>query len=161
MTDQNSRKFVEDVETDQHLEKWFRSSRWMTQAEDIERDTEKFKRNVLTDEKLRNGTLKEFVQSLLMDEHEEYGKLRKLVMSLLMDRELEQESMKELKTKLQMDQKMRRADDVAVKSVNDSGAAENCSEHDVGQVIILERVVTIWLFDTGADTHVMPKSVWE
>ena len=96
-----------------------------------------------------------------MDEHEEYGKLGKLAMSLLMDRELEHECMKELMTKLLMDQNLRRADDVAMKSVNESGAPENWSEHDVGQVIIQERVVTTWLFDTRAVTQVMPKSVWE
>ena len=133
----------------------------MTQAEDSERDTEKFVQNMLTDQKLRNGKLKEFVQSLLVDEPEEYGILRKLVMSLFLDPELEQESMKEFMTKLLMDRKLRRVDDVGVKSVNESGAAENCSEHDVGQVKIQERVMTTWLFDTGADTHVMPKSVWE
>ena len=35
------------------LEQWFRSSRWMTQAE--ERDTEKFVQNMLSDQKFRNG----------------------------------------------------------------------------------------------------------
>ena len=58
-----------------------------------ERDTVKLVQNMLTDQKLRNGKLKEFVQSLLMVEHEEYGQWRKFVMSLLMNRDLERESM--------------------------------------------------------------------
>ena len=37
----------------------------------------------------------------------------------------------------------------------------NGSEEDVHQVRIQEKVETIWLFDTGADAHVMPKHVWE
>ena len=82
-------------------------------------------------------------------------------MSLVMDRELERESMKELMAKFLMDQTLRRADDVTVKSVNESGATDNSSEHDAGQVIVQEKIVTTYLFDTGADTHVMPKCVWE
>ena len=45
--------------------------------------------------------------------------------------------------------------------MNESGTAVNCSEHDAGQAIVQEKVVTTWLFETGADTHVMPKCVWE
>ena len=33
--DQSCGKFVESVGTDRHLEKWFRSSRWMTQAKTV------------------------------------------------------------------------------------------------------------------------------
>ena len=43
-----------------------------------ERDTVKLVQNMLTDQKLRNGKLKEFVQSLLMVEHEEYGQIEKI-----------------------------------------------------------------------------------
>ena len=82
-------------------------------------------------------------------------------MSLVMDRELERESMRELMAKFLMDKKLRRADDVTVKSVNESGAADNSLEHDAGQVIVQAKIVTTWLFDSGADTHVMPKCVWE
>ena len=35
------------------------------------------------------------------------------------------------------------------------------SERYVNHVRIQEKVETIWLFDTGADAHVMPKNVWE
>ena len=160
-TDQHCGKFVESVGTDRHLEKWFRSSRWMTQAKNSERDTVKLVQNMLTDQKLRNGKLKEFVQSLLMVEHEEYGKLRKLVMSLLMNRDLERESMNELMAKSLMDRRLTRADAAKVKSVNESGSVQNSSEHDVGQVIVQEKFVTIWLLDTRAVTHVMPKCLWE
>ena len=50
--------------------------------------------------------------------------------------------------------------DVTVRSVNESGTAVNCSGHDGGQVKNAGKNVTTWLFDTGADTHVMPKCVW-
>ena len=126
-----------------------------------ERDTVKLVQNMLTDQKLRNGKLKEFVQSLLMVEHEKYGQWRKLVMSLLMNRDLERESMNELIEKSLMDRRLRRADDVTVKSVNESRAVQNCPEHDVGQAIVQEKVVTTWLLDTRAFTHVMPKCLWE
>ena len=82
-------------------------------------------------------------------------KLRRVVTSLLLD------SMKELVAKFLMDLRWRQAHDVTVKSVNESGTAVNCSDHDAGQVIVQEKVVTSRLFDTGADTHVMPKCVWE
>ena len=60
-----------------------------------------------------------------------------------------------------MDLRWRQAHDVNVKSENESGTAVNCSEHDAGQAIVQEKVLTTWLFDTAADTHVMPKCVWE
>ena len=59
-----------------------------------------------------------------------------------MNRDLERESMNELMAKSLMDRRLRRADDVTVKSVIESGAVQNCSEHDVGQVIVQEKVVT-------------------
>ena len=69
--------------------------------------------------------------------------------------------MNELIEKSLMDRRLRRADDVTVKSVNESEAVQNCPEHDVGQVIVQEKVVTTWLLDTRAVTHVMPKCLWE
>ena len=45
--------------------------------------------------------------------------------------------------------------------VNQSGTAENGSEHATCQVKVQEKVVTTCLFDTGTDAHVMPKCVWE
>ena len=44
---------------------------------------------------------------------------------------------------------------------NTHSTTENDSERDVYQVRIEEKVETIWLFDTGTDSHVMPKHVWE
>ena len=83
-------------------------------------------------------------------------------MSLLMNRDLERESMNELMVKSLMDRRLTRADAATVKSeVNESGSVQNCSEHDVGQVIVQEKFVTIWLLDTRAVTHVMPKCLWE
>ena len=78
-----------------------------------------------------------------------------------MNRDLERESMNELMATSLMDQRLRRADAATVKSVNESGSVQNCSEHDVGQVKVEEKVVTIWLLDTRAVTHVMPKCLWE
>ena len=82
-------------------------------------------------------------------------------MSLLMKRDLERESMNKLMAKSLMDRRLRRADDVTMKSVNESGAVRNCSEHDVCQVIVQEKVVATWLLDIRAVTHVMPKCLWE
>ena len=78
-----------------------------------------------------------------------------------MNRDLERESMNELMATSLMDRRLRRADAATVKIVNESGSVQNCSEHDVGQVIVEEKVVTIWLLDTRAVTHVMPKCLWE
>ena len=60
-------------------------------------------------------------------------KLRRVVTSLLLD------SMKELVAKFLMDLRWRQAHDVTVKSVNESGTAVNCSDHDAGQVIVLGK----------------------
>ena len=49
------------------------------------------------------------------------------------------------------------SDGVTEQCVNQSGTAENCSEYAACQVKVQEKVVTTWLFDTGADAHVMPK----
>ena len=57
-------------------------------------------------------------------------KLRRVVTSLLLD------SMKELVAKFLMDLRWRQTHDVTVKSVNESGTAVNCSDHDAGQVIV-------------------------
>ena len=46
-------------------------------------------------------------------------------------------------------------------NVNQSRTTENDSEQDVHQVRNQEKVETIWLFDSEADAHVMPKHVWE
>ena len=60
-----------------------------------------------------------------------------------------------------MDQKLKQDDDVTDQNVNQSRTTENDSERNVYQVSIQEKAETIWLFDTGADAHVMPKHVWE
>ena len=59
------------------------------------------------------------------------------------------------------DQKAKQDDDVTDQNVNQSRTAENDSGRDVYQVRTQEKVETIWLFDTGADAHVMPKHMWE
>ena len=45
--------------------------------------------------------------------------------------------------------------------MNQSRTTANDPERDVYHVRIQEKVETNWLFDTGADAHVMPKHVWE
>ena len=67
--------------------------------------------------------------------------------------------MKELMAKSLMDRKANQDDGVTEQCVNQSGIAENGSEHAVCQVKVQEKVVTTWLFDTRADAHVMPKCV--
>ena len=57
---------------------------------------------------------------------------------------------------------MLKQDDGATdQSVNQSRTTENDSERAAYQVQVLEKVETTWLFDTGADAHVMPKYVRE
>ena len=58
-----------------------------------------------------------------------------------------------------MDRELKQDDDGTDQIVNQSRTTENDSERDVFQVRIQEKVETIWLFDTGADAHVMPKHV--
>ena len=60
-----------------------------------------------------------------------------------------------------MDRKLNQDDGVKEQYVNHSGIRENGSEHAACEVKVHEKVVTTWLFDTGADAHVMPKCVWE
>ena len=50
---------------------------------------------------------------------------------------------------------------MAHKSVKQSRTTDNDSERAAYQVKIQENVETTWLFNTGADAHVMPKYVWE
>ena len=61
--------------------------------------------------------------------------------------------------KFLMDQKLKQDGDVTNQSVNRSRTTRRDSERDVCHVRIQEKVETIWLFDTGADAHVMPKRV--
>ena len=49
-----------------------------------------------------------------------------------------------------MNQKLYQDDGVKEQCVNQSGTAENGSEHVACQVQALEKVVTTWLVDTGA-----------
>ena len=63
--------------------------------------------------------------------------------------------------KSMMNQKLKRDVDVTDQSVYQSKTTANGSERDENQVRIQEKVETIWLFDTGADAHVMPKHMWE
>ena len=79
----------------------------------------------------------------------------------LTDQKLQQENMKELMVKSWMNHKLKRDDDVTDQSVDQSRTAEDGSERDVYQVRIQEKVETLWLLDTGADAHVMPKHVSE
>ena len=46
-------------------------------------------------------------------------------------------------------------------SVNQSRTTEDDSERVAYRVNVQEKVQTTWLFDTGADAHVMPKYVRE
>ena len=62
--------------------------------------------------------------------------------------------MKDLMAKSLMDRKLKLCDRVTEQCVNQSGTAENGSEHAACQVKVQKKVVTIWLFDTGADAHV-------
>ena len=57
--------------------------------------------------------------------------------------------------------KLKQDDDMTDKNVNQARTSENDSERDVYQVRTHQKVETIWLFDTRADVHVMPKRVWE
>ena len=59
-----------------------------------------------------------------------------------------------------MNQKLKQDDYVTDKSVNPSRTTENHLERDIFQVRMQEKVETIWLFDTRAEAHVMPKHVW-
>ena len=59
------------------------------------------------------------------------------------------------------DQRLLQDHDVTDQNVNQSRTTEKGSERDVYQVRNQDKVETIWLFDTGADAHVMPKHVWE
>ena len=63
--------------------------------------------------------------------------------------------------KFQMNHKLKQDDGVTDQSVNQSRTTEGDSEQDVHQVNVQEKVQISWLFDTGADAHVMPKNVWE
>ena len=74
---------------------------------------------------------------------------------------LDQESTNDFMAKSLMDQKLKQDDDVTGKNVNQARTSENDSERDVYQVRTHQKVETIWLFDTRADVHVMPKRVWE
>ena len=56
-----------------------------------------------------------------------------------------------------MDQ-MKQDNGVTDQNVNQSRTTENDSERYVYQVRIQDKVETIWLFDTGVNAHVMPKS---
>ena len=82
-----------------------------------------------------------------------------------MDQKLEQENVKELMAKSLMNQKLNPSDGVTEQCVNQSGTAENGSEHAACQAKHHEKVVTTWSFDTGVDAHVMPECVcgnsWE
>ena len=73
--------------------------------------------------------------------------------------------MNELMAKSLTNQKLNQDDVVTEQCVNESLTAENGSEHAACQVNVQEKVVPTWLFDTGADAHVMPKCVcgnnWE
>ena len=60
-----------------------------------------------------------------------------------------------------MDRNLNQDDGVTEQCVNQSGIAENGSEHAACQVKVQEKVVATWLFNTGADANVMPKCVWE
>ena len=60
-----------------------------------------------------------------------------------------------------MDQQLKQDDDMTDKNVNQTRTSENDSERDVYKVRFHQKVETIWLFDTRADVHVMPKRVWE
>ena len=99
--------------------------------------------------------------NLLVDQTLDHGKLKEFLMSSLVDQKLEQENMQELMAQSLMNQQLNQDDGVTEKCVNQSGTTENGSEHAVCQVKVQEKVVTTWLFDTGADAHVMPKCVWE
>ena len=79
----------------------------------------------------------------------------------LMVKKLEQEHMKELVAKSLVNQKLNQDDGVTEKCVNQSGTAEKGSKHAACQVKVQEKFVATWLFDTGADAHVMPTCVWE
>ena len=69
--------------------------------------------------------------------------------------------MKEFVVKSLMNQKLKQDDDVTDQSVNQSRTTQHDSERDVYQVSFQAKVETIWLCDTGADAHVMPKHLWE
>ena len=56
---------------------------------------------------------------------------------------------------------MKQDDDMTDKNVNQARTTENDSERYVYQVRTHQKVETIWLVDTRADVHVMPKRVWE
>ena len=60
-----------------------------------------------------------------------------------------------------MDRKLNQEGGVTEQCANQSRTVENGSEHAACQVRVEEKVVTTWLFDTGADAHEMPKCVWE
>ena len=94
-----------------------------------------------------------------MDQKLEDGKLREFMMSALMDHKLEQETMNELMAKSLTNQKVNQDHGATEQFVNESGTAENGSEHAACQVNVQEKVVPTWLFDTRADAHVMPKCV--
>ena len=162
-TGQNSRKVTTNTETGQNSEKWSRKSRWMNriEIEDRNQDMSEFMQNELTDRKLQQEILKKFVMNLLMDQKLEQRTLKEFAMTSLMDQKLEQENMKELMVKCLMDQKLKQDDDVTDQNVNQSRTTENDSERDVLQIRNQEKVETIWLFDTRADAHVIPKLSWE
>ena len=103
----------------------------------------------------------------IRDEHADGSKIgarrseREFVVSSLMHPKLQQENMKESMAKSLTDRKLNQDGDVTEQCVNQSGTAENGSEHAACQVKVQNKVVTTWLFDTRADAHVMPKCVWE
>ena len=123
-------------------------------------DMNEFVQNGLTNQKLQQEILEEFVMNLLADEKLEQRKLIEFVMSSLMNQKLEQENMKEFMVESLMVQKLKQDGDMTDQNVNQSRTTENDSERDVHRVRIQAKVETIWLFDMGADAHVMPKHVW-
>ena len=99
--------------------------------------------------------------NMLMDQKLEHGELREFVMSSLMGEKLQQENMKRIDVEVPDGSKVEsrgRCDRTVRISIR---TVEKGSEHAACQVKVQEKVVTTWLFDTGADAHVMPKCVWE
>ena len=138
--EQRDREVIKNIETDQHSRKVIKSI-----------ETGQNSRKVITkiekDEQDRNRTWKSGHGGFMKNE--------------LMGQKLPQEILKEFVMNSLMDQKLKQDDDVTDENVDQSRTAESDSERDAYQVRVQEKVETIWLFDTGAGAHVMPKHVWE
>ena len=160
-TGQDSRKVITNIEMGQNSEKWSRRSRWVnrTQTEDRYQDMREFVQNELTDHILQQEVLKEFVMNLLMVSQIRARKTERIRDELVDGSKIGAREHKRIHGEVPDETKV--DDDVTDQSVNQSRATENDSKRDIYQVRIQEKVETIWLFDAGADAHVMPKHVWE